>query len=83
VDLSEIECTEVLRRLELYLDGELEDVLCVEIEEHLVSCDPCTHHSDFQRRLKEILRAKCGCDEVPANVLERLRVVLEREIPHA
>jgi mycothiol system anti-sigma-R factor len=81
VDLSAIDCQEVLRRLELYLDGELEGGVCLEIEEHLVSCGPCTGHSDFQRKLKEILRAKCGCHEVPARVIERVRVVLEREAP--
>jgi mycothiol system anti-sigma-R factor len=83
VDLSPIDCQEVLRRLELYLDGELEGGVCLEIEEHLVSCGPCTGHSDFQRKLKEILRAKCGCHEVPSHVMERVRVVLEREAPQA
>jgi mycothiol system anti-sigma-R factor len=81
--LSPIDCQEVLRRLELYLDGELEGGVCLEIEEHLVSCGPCTGHSDFQRKLKEILRAKCGCHEVPEHVIERVRVVLQRETPQA
>ncbi len=79
--MSPIDCTEVLRRLELYLDGELEGGVCVEIEQHLVRCGSCTDHSDFQRKLKHILRAKCGCGEIPAAVVERVRVVLERETP--
>jgi mycothiol system anti-sigma-R factor len=83
VDLSPIDCEEVLRRLELYLDGELAGGLCLEIEEHLVTCSPCTGHSDFHRKLKEMLRSKCGCHEVPAHVLEQVRVVLEREPPNA
>jgi mycothiol system anti-sigma-R factor len=77
--LSPIDCTEVLRRLELYLDGELDGGVCVEIEQHLVTCGPCTGHSDFQRKLKEMLRAKCGCGEAPPQVLQRVRVVLDRE----
>ena len=81
--MSPIDCTEVLRRLELYLDGELDGGLCVEIEEHLVTCRPCTGHSDFQRKLKELLRAKCGCDPLPPEVLERVRVVIARETPSA
>jgi mycothiol system anti-sigma-R factor len=79
VDLSPIDCTEVLRRLELYLDGELDGGVCVEIEQHLVTCGPCTGHSDFQRKLKEMLRAKCACGEAPPQVLQRVRVVLDRE----
>jgi mycothiol system anti-sigma-R factor len=81
VDLSPIDCREVLRRLELYLDGELDGGGCAEVEEHLVSCGPCSGHSDFQRKLKELLRAKCGCGEVPEHVLARVRVVLERAGP--
>jgi mycothiol system anti-sigma-R factor len=81
VALSPIDCQEVLRRIELYLDGELDDVLRVEIEEHLVLCGPCTHHSDFQRGLKALLRAKCGCDEVPPHVLERITRILHAEAP--
>jgi len=81
--LSPIDCREVLRRLELYLDGELDSGVCLEIEEHLVTCGPCTDHSDFQRKLKQMVRAKCGCSEVPAHVLQRVRVVLEREAPQA
>jgi mycothiol system anti-sigma-R factor len=66
----------VLRQIELYLDGELVGVERVEIERHLGECSPCSGHSEFQQRLKEMLRAKCGCHEVPAEVLERVRAAL-------
>jgi mycothiol system anti-sigma-R factor len=73
VDLSPTDCEHVLRQIELYLDGELVSVERVEIERHLGECSPCHGHSEFQRRLKEMLRAKCGCDEVPTELLERIR----------
>lgn len=66
----------MLRQIELYLDGELVGFERVEIERHLGECSPCSGHSEFQRRLKEMLRAKCGCDEVPAELLERVRSTL-------
>jgi mycothiol system anti-sigma-R factor len=68
----------VLKQIELYLDGELAGSLRAEVEEHLVGCDPCTGHAEFQLKLKEILRAKCGCREVPARVFERVRLLLEQ-----
>jgi mycothiol system anti-sigma-R factor len=67
------DCEHVLRQIELYLDGELVGVERVEIERHLGECSPCSGHSDFQRGLKEMLRAKCGCHEVPGELLERIR----------
>jgi mycothiol system anti-sigma-R factor len=67
------DCEHVLRQIELYLDGELVGVERVEIERHLGECSPCSGHSEFQRHLKEMLRAKCGCNEVPAALFERIR----------
>jgi mycothiol system anti-sigma-R factor len=81
VDLSPTDCEHVLRQLELYLDGELVAVERVEIERHLGGCSPCTGHSEFQRRLKEMLRDKCGCREVPAELEARLRAMLSAPPP--
>jgi mycothiol system anti-sigma-R factor len=81
VDLSGTDCEHVLRQIELYLDGELVGVERVEIEVHLGECSPCQGHSEFQRRLKEMLRAKCGCHDVPLEVVERLRAALSVRQP--
>jgi mycothiol system anti-sigma-R factor len=72
----------VLRQIELYLDGELVGLERVDIERHLGACSPCHDHSEFQRRLKEMLRAKCGCNEMPPEVLERIRAVVSAPHPH-
>jgi mycothiol system anti-sigma-R factor len=80
VVLSEIECREVLRRIELYLDGELDEVIRVEVEQHLVLCGDCTDRSDFQRTLRALVKAKCGCDDVPSHLLERISRAIG---PHA
>jgi mycothiol system anti-sigma-R factor len=79
--LSETDCEHVLRQIELYLDGELIGVERVEIEVHLGECSPCHGHSEFQRRLKDMLRAKGGCHDVPPEVVERLRAMLSGPPP--
>ncbi len=71
--MSPIDCLEALKQIELYLDGELHGSIRTEIEEHLGGCGPCSDHSEFQRRLKELLRARCGCDAVPPAFAERMR----------
>lgn len=70
------DCRKVLEQVERYLDGELEAAARLEIDEHLEACGPCMDRSEFQRSLKELIRAKCGCDELPPQVLERLRSTL-------
>ena len=80
--MSPTDCDHVLRQIELYLDGELVGVQRVEIERHLGGCDPCTGHADFQRKLKEMLRAKCGCNDVPPELLQRVRSMLQTPHTH-
>ena len=69
----------MLKQIELYLDGELVGSLHVEIERHLGGCHPCIGHPADQRKLKEVLRSKCGGREIPADLLERVRSLLERQ----
>lgn len=75
------DCRQVLEQVELYLDGELDPSLHAQIHQHLEACGPCMDHSDFQRHLKELLRAKCGCDQVPADLLERIRTTYAEPAP--
>lgn len=74
--MSPIDCQHVLQQIELYLDGELKASLRVEVHQHLSGCNPCLDHSAFQQRLKELLRAKCGCNDVPPQVLDRIQAML-------
>lgn len=76
--MSPIDCEHVLQQIELYLDGELEASLRVEVHQHLSGCNPCLDHSAFQQRIKDLLRAKCGCNEVPPHVLDRIQALLAR-----
>ena len=75
------DCRQVLEQIELYLDGELGSSQHAEIHQHLEACGPCLDHSEFQRRLKELLRARCGCDQVPAALLERIRSTYAEPAP--
>jgi len=75
--LSPTDCEHVLRQIELYLDGELDPAIRVEVSSHLSTCHPCTDHAEFHKRMKELLRSKCGC-EPPAHLVERIRVLVER-----
>ena len=79
--MSPIECEQVLQQIELYLDGELVGAARIEIERHLGGCDPCSGHSEFQQRLKEVLRVKCGCRDVPSDLVERIRILMAAQHP--
>jgi mycothiol system anti-sigma-R factor len=74
--LSETDCEAVLKQVELYLDGELETVTYTEIEVHLTGCSSCMKRVEFRSALQRIVRAKCGSDPVPGNLMARIRDAL-------
>jgi mycothiol system anti-sigma-R factor len=79
--LCPIDCRQVLTQIELYLDGELDLSLHAEVHDHLGTCGDCADRSEFQRRLKDMLRDKCGCDEVPPALLQRVHAILRQTPP--
>ena len=71
VGLSEISCGQVLKEIELYVDGELDRRRSLELAKHLRACTSCLDHADFQRRLKDVVRSKWVA-ETPKGLMERI-----------
>ena len=76
--MSPIDCNQVLRDIESYLDGELRGGGDAEaaMETHLSRCGPCMDRSEFRKQLRELLAKSCACDEVPARLRERVEALL-------
>ncbi len=71
-------CRENLGLLSDYLDGELSDELCAEIERHVAECGNCRIVVDTLRKTILLYRAY-GHEEVPDDAKARLYTVLEIE----
>ncbi len=73
-------CIETKRRLEPFLDGELEVESNLEILRHLGLCPPCSRTFEGEKRLRELLVEKAaaapGC---PAAVAQRIRSAVSAE----
>ena len=78
--MSPIDCERALRKIEVYLDGELEPPEAEIVRAHLGDCPPCGSRAEFQRRLRAILAAKCA-SEMPVSLRVRLREILVVEGP--
>jgi anti-sigma factor (TIGR02949 family) len=76
--LSKISCEEVLVEIEHFLHGELDPPRAVQLADHLVTCLPCFERAEFQKKLKEIVRAKCHSD-VPETLAWRVRLAIRAE----
>jgi anti-sigma factor (TIGR02949 family) len=73
-----MECREMLAELSAFMDGELEERLCAEIEAHMRDCPECRVMVDTLRKTVVLYRTQ-GQVEVPTGVRSRLYAVLELE----
>ncbi len=82
--MSDVNCDDVLREIERYLDGEVDAVTASGLVEHFHECGSCFDRAEFQRRLKEMLRSKCH-SEAPQHLEVRVRqaIASERLFPEA
>lgn len=72
--MSETECQEILRQVEVYLDGELPAEEAARLEGHLAECSPCLERQEFVAVLRRIVREKCGrVERLPEAARDRIR----------
>ena len=76
-DTHSSECSHYLGSLSDFIDGELRDELCAEIEKHMHECEKCRIVVDTLRKTVELYE-QCGEQaELPETVRERLFYKLE------
>jgi mycothiol system anti-sigma-R factor len=71
------ECEQALRDIERFLDREMPAPEALEVDSHLNGCTPCMERADFKRHLKDLIAARCGCDEVPQTLRDRVSAIME------
>jgi anti-sigma factor RsiW len=71
-------CLRFDRWLTPYLDGELDAVHCLEVEQHLDGCEQCRERVSFGRAMRGSLRV-VGRSRAPAGLRERLGAALDAE----
>lgn len=73
------DCSEVLDRVYEYLDGEMGELDCAKIQQHLEECGPCLAEYHLDEVLKAVIRRSCACEPAPeqlrARILTRLTQV--------
>ena len=71
-------CKDMLGALSDYIDGELEERLCAEIDEHMKECPDCRIVVDTLRKTVLLYRTH-GQAEIPQDVLSRVHLALDVE----
>jgi len=73
----DVDCSEVIEQVYLYLDGEIDDVGRAKVREHLDECAPCLRQFGLEQDVKALVARCCGGDTAPDGLKERLIVRLQ------
>ncbi len=65
------DCSEVLQDLFFFLDHELADADCAEIEQHLHECHPCLEKYDLEKTVKALVARSCP-EHAPEGLRDRV-----------
>ena len=72
-------CSDAVRRLYDFLDGELDNDRRASIRRHLEECPPCLEAFDFENELRVLIARKCR-DQVPDNLRNRVFQAIRGEV---
>ena len=75
-DPHEIDCSQILSEVYLYLDLECSDDRRTAIGAHLDQCSPCLREYGIEQEVKALVARCCGGDRAPLELRDRLRAKL-------
>jgi mycothiol system anti-sigma-R factor len=67
----DVDCSEILERMFFFIDNELADADCTEIQHHLDECGPCLQKYDLERTVKSLVQRSCA-EHAPSGLRERV-----------
>ena len=70
---SKEDCADYLERIVYFLDNELDEADCSEVQMHLDECGPCLEKYDLQRTVKAVVARSCT-ESAPDGLRERVRM---------
>ena len=75
--MNDQECKEVFARLSEYLDGDLPDGACAELERHIEGCAPCVEFIESLRKSVRLGKQYHPAEEPPPLSPESERILRE------
>jgi mycothiol system anti-sigma-R factor len=76
-DYRDNDCTAVLGRMFFFLDNELEQADCEQIQRHLDECGPCLAKYDLERTVKQLVARSCT-EVAPEGLRQRVMLSIRQ-----
>ena len=75
----DVDCSEVIEQVYLYLDGEIDEATRQKVRVHLDECSPCLRQFGIEQEVKALVARCCGGEAAPdtlkLRLIERLQQV--------
>jgi mycothiol system anti-sigma-R factor len=68
---SEKDCSEVIHQIFVFIDNELDQASCGEIQQHLDECGPCLAKYDLERTVKALVARSCS-EQAPEDLRDKV-----------
>ena len=69
--MSEKDCSEVIHQMLVFIDDELDQASCGEIQQHLEECGPCLKEYNLERTVKALVARSCS-EQAPEQLREKV-----------
>lgn len=69
--MSAKDCSEVIHQIFVFIDNELDDASCGEIQQHLEECGPCLAKYNLERTVKALVARSCS-EQAPSELREKV-----------
>ena len=67
----DVDCNEILDRVYVFIDHELDDASSEQIQTHLDECGPCLREVDLERLVKALVARSCH-ERAPVELRQRV-----------
>ncbi|HEX7716081.1 MAG TPA: mycothiol system anti-sigma-R factor [Marmoricola sp.] len=69
--MTDKDCSEVIHQMLVFIDDELDQASCGEIQQHLEECGPCLKEYNLERTVKALVARSCS-EQAPEQLREKV-----------
>ena len=74
---NDMDCSAALSRVFFFIDNELDQADCAEIQHHLDECGPCLARYDLERTVKTLVARSCS-EKAPDGLRQRVMLSIRQ-----
>ena len=75
-----LDCSAVIADVWVMLDNECDEASRSRLQKHIDECGSCFEAYGIEEKVKRLISRKCGGDQAPAGLRERLSVEIRRTV---